>query len=159
MKKCVLVILSLSLLAACSRETSSDVYDSQNFGEATKTYPGVIEESHEVTVTNGEGLQDNTTGLLGGGVVGALLGSCIGKGDGKIVGAAVGGLAGATGGAAIEQGLKTEKAMQYIVKLDNGELRTVVQAAEPRLYPGQKVYLMEAHRGRSRVVARPHTEW
>ncbi len=154
MKKLSLVMVGISLLCGCSRETSSDVYDSQNFGEATRTYPAVIEEAHQVTVTNGEGLQDNTAGILGGGLAGALLGSTIGKGDGKLVAEVAGGLAGATGGAALEQGLKTERAMQYIVRLENGEMRTVVQAVEPRLYPGQKVYLMEAHHGRSRVVAR-----
>ncbi len=154
MKKIALVLLSISLYSSCNRETSSDVYDTQNFGEATTTYPGVITNMQEVTVKNGEGLQDNTTGLLGGGLAGALLGSTIGRGDGAVVATVAGGIAGATGGAAFENELKKDKAMQYIVQLDNGELKTVVQAVKPRLHVGQKVYVMVSDRGRSRVVER-----
>ena len=154
MKKLALAVCVLAFFSGCHRETSSDVYDSQNFGEAVATYMGVVVEAKEVTVTNGEGLQDNTAGIIGGGLAGFLLGSTIGHGSGTAVAQVAGGLAGATGGAAIEQGLKTQQAMQYIIKLENDELKTVVQAVKPQLHVGQNVYLMLSNRGRSRVVAR-----
>lgn len=150
-KMCMLILASLAM-GGCARETSPDVYDSQNFGEATTTYLGIVKRVREVTVTNGEGLQDNTTGIIGGGIAGALLGSTIGRGAGTVVAEVAGGVAGATGGAALEQGLKTQKALEYLVELDNGTLKTVVQSPEPRLYEGQRVYLMEAQNGRSRLV-------
>lgn len=154
MKKLYLLLgLALSL-SSCARETSSDVYDSQHFGEAATTYAGVIMRSREVTVKNGEGLQDNTTGIIGGAAAGALLGSTIGHGSGSVVAEVVGGLAGATGGAAMEQGLKTQNAIEYMVQLENGEIKTIVQAPEPRLHEGEKVFVMISHEGRSRVVAR-----
>ncbi|MCE5294721.1 MAG: glycine zipper 2TM domain-containing protein [Chlamydiales bacterium] len=109
MKKITLLLVGMSLLAACARETSPDVYDSSSFGEVASTYPGVVLEMKEVTVANGEGLQNNTTGLLGGGLAGALLGSTIGHGKGSVIGTVAGGAIGATGGAAIEQGLKSKK--------------------------------------------------
>ncbi|MBS0635367.1 MAG: hypothetical protein JSR37_07895 [Verrucomicrobia bacterium] len=152
MKKIALVLLSVSFFASCSRETSPDVYDDQNFGAAETTYLGTILEMHEVHVQNGEGLQDNTTGMVGGGVAGALLGSTIGKGDGSVVAAVAGGLLGATGGAALEDHLRKSKAMRYIVQLDNGELKTIVQSIEPRMHPGEKVYVMISNSGRSRII-------
>ncbi len=154
MKILLVVLLGLMSMTSCSRETSSDVYDDQTFGEAAATYPGTVIHMQEVTVKNGRGLQDNTTGLVGGGLAGALLGSTIGRGEGAVVGTVAGGLLGATGGAALEGGLKKQKAMQYIVKLDNGELKTIVQAIEPRLITGEQVYVMLSREGRSRVIAR-----
>ncbi len=47
-----------------------------------------------------------------------------------------------------------ETAMQYSVQLDNGELRTIVQELEPRLYVGQKVFVLISPEGYSRVVPR-----
>jgi len=152
MQKLSMLALFSLCLCGCARETSPDVYDSQNFGVATTTYLGIVKRVREVTVTNEKGLQDNTTGVVGGGIAGALLGSTIGHGAGTIVAEVAGGLAGATGGAALEQGLKTQKALEYLVELDNGTLKTVVQGTEPRIFEGQRVYLMEAHNGRSRLV-------
>jgi len=152
MRTLALTLLGLSLLAACGRETSSNVYDSQTFGEATTTYRGTILDMREVTVKNGEGIQNNTTGLIGGGVVGALLGSTIGRGDGRLVSEVVGGVAGAAGGAALQEKLGTESAIQYIVRLDNGEEKAIVQALEPPLHVGQKVYVMIPHHGRARIT-------
>lgn len=152
-KAMYLTLAALSLLS-CSRNTSPNVYDSQTVGEAQATYQGTIVEMHKVTVTNENGLQDNTTGILGGGLAGALLGSTIGRGEGSVVATVAGGILGATGGAGLEQKLKTDKAIQYLVKLDNGELKTIVQAKEPRLHVGQAVYVMIGHQGRSRITAR-----
>jgi outer membrane lipoprotein SlyB len=146
------LIIGLICLSSCARETSPDVYDSKNFGKVANTYPGIIKRMREITVTNGEGLQDNTTGILGGGVGGALLGSTIGHGAGTVVAEVAGGLAGAFGGAALEQKLKTEKAVEYLVELDNGQLKTVVQSPEPSLFEGEKVYVMISEDGRSRVT-------
>lgn len=154
MKKIYAILTAMLALTSCARQTSSDVYDSQHFGEAQTTYAGVIMQLRDVTVGNGEGLQDNTAGILGGGVAGVLLGSTIGRGAGTVVAEVAGGLAGATGGAALEQGLKKQNAIEYMVQLDNGDLKTIVQAPKPALHVGQKVYVMISHEGRSRVVAK-----
>jgi outer membrane lipoprotein SlyB len=131
------------------------VYDSKNFGQAVSTYPGTVKSVREVTVGNEKGLQDNTTGILGGGAAGALIGATIGHGGGRVVAGVAGGLLGATGGAFFEQKLKTEKALEYTVELDNGQIKTVVQGMKPRLFEGQKVFLMTSDKGRSRVVSKP----
>ena len=154
MKKIALVLVGVSLFSGCSRETSSDVYDNQHFGEAATTYSGTVMQMRQVTVKNGEGWQDNSTGMFGGGLAGALLGSTIGHGDGAVLATVAGGLAGATGGAAFEEHMKTQKAIEYIVQLDNGELKTIVQAAEPAMHTGEKVYVMISREGRSRIVSK-----
>ena len=47
-----------------------------------------------------------------------------------------------------------EKAMQYTVQLDDGELQTIVQELEPRLYVGQMVFVLISPEGYTRVVPR-----
>jgi hypothetical protein len=42
--------------------------------------------------------------------------------------------------------------MEYIVRLDNGALLTVVQGMQPQIAVGQRVYVQESTRGRSRVL-------
>lgn len=146
------LILGMICLSSCARETSPDVYDSKHFGKVASTYHGIIKRKREVTVTNEKGIQTNTTGIFGGGVAGVLIGSTIGHGAGTVIAEVAGGIAGATGGALLEQKLKTQKAIEYLIELDNGEIKTVVQSPEPRLFEGEKVYVQESDTGRSRVT-------
>ena len=62
--------------------------------------------------------------------------------------------AGAVAGAYAEKALKSQNAMEYVVALENGESKTVVQGLDPTLAVGQKVWLMVSYQGRSRVTAR-----
>ena len=63
-----------------------------------------------------------------------------------------GALVGATLGALTEQELKRQPAMEYVVRDEAGQLYTIVQGVEPRLVPGQRVYLQESAHGRARLV-------
>lgn len=164
MKKSVslalLVVTALSF-TSCARQLSSNVYSEGTVGEACKTYPGVIISAREVTVEGGDSLGDNTAGIIGGGIGGAVLGSMVGKGSGNTLATLAGAGLGAVGGAYAEKALKSQQAMEYVVSLENGEAKTVVQGLDPRLAVGQNVYLMitemvsnHGATGRSRVVAR-----
>ena len=150
------LVLGAFVLAStsCARQISSNVYSGSHVGEASETYSGVIVSAREVTVEDEEYLGDNTAGIVGGGVGGALLGSMVGKGKGNTLATVAGAGLGAVGGAFAEKALKSQQAMEYIVSLDNGQTRTVVQGLEPRFGAGQNVYLLVGHKGRSRVIPR-----
>ncbi len=143
-----------SLFSSCGREISSNVYASNAVGEVSRTEPGVIINLRHVTVQDSEHLQDNALGIIGGGVAGAYLGNMVGKGRGNTLATAAGGLAGATAGAFAEKALKTQDGIEYVINLENGDSRTVVQGPQPAFTVGQRVWVIESNQGRSRIIPR-----
>jgi outer membrane lipoprotein SlyB len=154
-----ITLVSMALLVAvvatgCARQISSGVYSGAAVGETSTTYPGVIISARQVTVEDKEYLEQNGLGLAGGGIGGALAGSQFGKGTGNTLATVGGAVAGAVAGAYAEKALKSQNAMEYVVALENGESKTVVQGTDPMLAVGQKVWLMVSYQGRSRVTTR-----
>ena len=147
----VAVTASLGL-AACARQISPDVVEGRNAGVVMRTEIGWIESARVVQIQEQDQLQRNTAGVVIGGAAGGLLGNQIGSGWGRIRATGAGALAGATLGALTEQELKRQPAMEYVVRNEIGELYTIVQGVEPRLVPGQRVYLQKSAHGRSRLV-------
>ena len=154
MKNALFFALAAFISVGCGRQISSDVYSGSSVGETSSTYPGVIISARHVTVEDKEYLEENGLGIIGGGAGGAILGSQFGKGSGKTLTTVGGAVAGAVAGAYAEKALSTQDAMEYIVALENGESKTVVQGMDPSLPVGQKVWLIVSHHGRSRVTAR-----
>lgn len=148
--KILTAALLLSTLGSCARQISSSAYDSVSIGEVAETYYGVVESARSVEVAP-EQLQDNQHGQIAGGLGGAILGSKIAKGSdiGTLAGAVVGSLAGSMA----EQKLKTQKGVEYIVRLEDGSFKTLVQGPSPIIGIGQSVFLHVYKNGRSRVVA------
>ena len=146
------VAVASTALASCARQISPGVYTGAHVGEVRETYAGTLQSARVVTVQEGEMLEDNRTGGLLGGVAGGAAASRIGQGTGKAVAIAGGALAGATLGALAERSVKRQEAMEYIVRLDNGALLTVVQGLQPQIGVGQRVYVQESAGGRSRVL-------
>ena len=148
-----LALVATLLLSACARQISADVYKASHVGETSSTYEGVIVSARPVLVEDKEYLEQNTLGGAAGGVTGGVLGSQLGKGTGKSLATAVGAIGGAVGGAYAEKYLKSQEAIEYVVKLDNGQLKTIVQGPTPPLQIGQRVYVMVSYEGRSRIVS------
>jgi outer membrane lipoprotein SlyB len=147
-------IVAMVISGGCARQISSNVYSGAAVGETSTTYPGVIIGARQVTVEDKEYLGDNTLGILGGGAGGAYLGSKIGKGEGNTLATVGGAVVGAVAGAFAEKALKSQNAMEYVVALENGESKTVVQGPDPTMGVGQKVWLMVSYQGRSRLTPR-----
>ena len=147
-------IILAGLSSGCARQISSNVYSASSVGETSSTYPGVIIAARQVTVEDKEYLGDNALGIIGGGVGGGYIGSKFGKGEGNTLATVGGAIAGAAAGAFAEKALKTENAMEYVVALENGESKTVVQGVDPTMGVGQKVWLIVSFQGRSRVNPR-----
>jgi outer membrane lipoprotein SlyB len=144
--------LAAVLLSGCARQISSEVYSESHMGEASRTYAGIVASVRKVQVAP-EKLENNVLGGGVGALGGGLAASHIGGGKGNVAATAAGAVAGAVAGAYAEQMLKTQDALEYVVKLRGGEMRTVVQAPSPAFAVGQPVLVVVAQNGRSRVIA------
>lgn len=147
LKQFALIVLMSVVVTACTPNISPNQYATTEVGQANKTVPGVIVNARQVVVTGSD--DGNNWGALGGGAVGAVAGSAIGGGARMNI---LGGIAGAIGGAlvgnAIQNSATTQCAMEYIVRIDNGELITVTQAVHPLFNKGQQVYVIFGDRVR-----------
>ena len=151
----VFVLLNVVItFAGCARQISSGVYSGAHVGESSATYSGVIVAARPVMIEDKEYLGENPLGIIGGGAAGAYAGSKVGKGEGNTLATVGGALAGAAAGAFAEKALKKQNGMEYIVSLENGESRTIVQGTDPVLGVGQNVWLIVGQKGRSRVTPR-----
>jgi outer membrane lipoprotein SlyB len=154
-RSAVLIPLALAAglgLAACTRQISPNVVEGSAAGEVMQTELGWVESARVVQIQESDRLQGNTAGIVIGGATGGLLANQIGHGWGRILATGAGALAGATAGAIIEKELTNQPAIEYVFRNEIGQLYTIVQGPEPRLSPGQRVYLQKSNRGRARLV-------
>jgi outer membrane lipoprotein SlyB len=112
--------------------------------EAPKPAPlpgvgGTIEAVKEI-----EQAPDNTiAGPVAGGVAGAVLGHQIGEGRTRAIATAVGAGAGILAGRAIEKKVRTEKAWETTVRLENGSTQTFKSEAQPAWQAGERVRVVD----------------
>lgn len=146
----LVVVVSALTIAGCAGGLGSKDYGrSQARGEQSVRM-GVVESVREVNI---EGTK-TPIGSGAGAVVGGVAGSTIAGGDaGRVIGAVVGAVAGGLGGAAIEEGVTKGKGVEVTVKLDNGNLVAITQAAEEGeiFSPGDRVRIVSGG-GVSRVA-------
>lgn len=147
----LLLVIPMFLLAGCASDIGSSSYKASEVGESTRTYQGVIIEKRIVEVKGSTSGQ--LAGAAGGALAGGALGSLVGGGSGQTA-ATVGGAAlGALAGNEAAKQLSAQEAYEYTVKLNGGEIRTVVQGRDVDLAVGQKVFLQVSREGRSRIMA------
>ena len=150
LKNLILILVGTAFLTSCARNISSETYAAVQVGEAAMTYTGVIKNVREVVVQHGEELGDNGLGIAGGGIAGGTIASAAGKGHWAPT--AIGAVGGAIAGAFLEKKLKQQKALEYVVQLDNGDLMTVVQGLDQSFYISQPVFVIVSPYGRSRIT-------
>lgn len=117
------IAISALMLSACAREMSSDVYTSSS--ASGKVLEGTVVSARQVTIKDSDKLENNSAGILGGGVVGGIAGASAGKGTGKGLAAAGGALAGAAIGALVQDKLGTSKGMEYVVRIDKKYISSI----------------------------------
>jgi outer membrane lipoprotein SlyB len=135
------------LLSGCSNNYSGDQYSSRGVGEISRTDRGVIISMRKVEIKSDEG---PGAGALIGAVGGGLAGSMFGKGGGKLLAAGAGAAAGGLAGHMIQN--RAQDGMEYTVKLDSGAVITLTQGLTPAMSVGQRVYVVDSHRDRSRII-------
>lgn len=149
---CLLSILSLSLLAGCTSTLSPDVYTTSGADQIHHVVKGVVTSSRVVKVT---GKGDLGVGGIAGGALGAIAGSEIGGGKGSLASGIGGALLGGIAGHQIQQGFSTQTGIEYVVRLRNNSLISVVQAPTPTFNRGQHVLVQYGTGGRPRIIADP----
>ena len=96
-----------------------------------------VQAVNAVTV-DGEG---RVLGTVAGGVLGAVVGSQFGKGDGRTAAGVAGAVGGALLGREIQKRHNERTQYEVVVRLDDGQQRTVVYAESPNLRAGDRVRL------------------
>ena len=134
----IVVLITAAALAGCASRESANVYKSSEAQREQTVRFGTVESVRQVQIQG----QRSQVGTVGGGVVGGIAGSTVGHGRGSAVGAVLGGIAGGVAGNAIEEGATRKNGLEITVKLDNGDLRAIVQEADIEFKPGQRVRLV-----------------
>lgn len=120
-----LAIVSM-MFTGCARNMASNVYTSS--APVGKVLEGTVISSRPVTIKDSDKLQDNTLGMLGGGLVGGLAGSGVGKGTGNSLAIAGGAIAAAVAGSMLQSKLSSSQGMEYVVRLDAKYVNNTPQA-------------------------------
>ncbi len=138
---------AMMTLAGC-RSSSSNVYTYDQTMRAQTVDTGTVESVKSIII------QASNPPIVGGavgGVTGGVLGSTVGGGHGRDVATIVGALAGAALGAAIEREAGTKNGLEIVVNLDSGRTIVVVQEADVPMYPGDRVRILTAPDGTTRI--------
>ena len=151
MKKIVGFITCLMgavLLTGCASSTSGQVYSRGQVRQSQTVQMGTVESVRPVQI---EGTKSGV-GAVGGAVAGGFAGSTIGGGRGSTLAAVGGALAGAAAGSYAEEKMTNANGLEITVKLDSGGLIAVVQEADHPFYPGDRVRVLTAGDGSTRVT-------
>jgi outer membrane lipoprotein SlyB len=144
---CYASVLATAFLAGCANnEFSGNRYDSANAGEVARTDEGTIVSLRRVSIKPDGSTEATALGAVGGGLVGSMFG----KGGGKLLTTTAGAVAGGVAGNALTS--RETEGVEYSVKLGTGAMVTIAQSPEPALSVGQRVFVVNSSKGRSRVV-------
>lgn len=133
-------MLAVITLAGCAtQQRSASVYRADEAQREQIVRMATVESVRDVQVERGP----TGVGTVAGSVIGGVAGSGIGGGRGSVVGAVAGAVAGGVIGQAIEGSSSLKPGLEITVKLENGELRAIVQEVDGQQFrPGDKVRLV-----------------
>lgn len=145
---CVLTLCILVSITACSNYSGS-AYSGKQIRSAQTVERGTV-----VTVRQVELEEDHPAilGTIAGGALGGVLGNMIGGGRGRILSTVIGAGAGAVGGNVAEKAITKQKGFEIEVKLDNGQVLSIVQGADEAFAPGERVRVLRGSDGSARVT-------
>ena len=133
----IIIAIAARTLGACASQSGSSYERSQTRGEQSVRL-GVVESVRNVTI---EGTKSGV-GAVAGAAVGGIGGSSVGGGKGSTAGAVVGAVLGGLAGNAIEESTTKQAGIEITVKLDNGQLTAITQAADEVFRPGERVRIL-----------------
>ncbi len=134
----VLAALAAATLAGCATSKSGDVYSRDEALREQTVRLARVESVRPVTI---QGTRSGI-GAASGAVVGGVAGSGVGHGKGSTIAGVLGAVGGGVAGQAIEEGTTRKNGVEITVRLDNGELRAIVQEETDKFVPGQRVRLL-----------------
>ncbi|VCU69502.1 Outer membrane lipoprotein pcp precursor [Pigmentiphaga humi] len=141
-------LTAVALLAGCaSGSNSASVYKSNQAQREQVVRFGTVEGVRQVSIDRGQ----TGVGTAGGAIVGGVAGSGIGGGRGQIITSVLGAIAGGIAGQAIENSASKRNGLEITIRMQNGELRSIVQEADEMFYVGDRVRLVSGN-GVTRVT-------
>ncbi|MDM7322234.1 MAG: hypothetical protein P3W87_002905 [Gammaproteobacteria bacterium] len=137
------------VLSGCASSLSGGVYSRDQARVAQDVEYGRVEAVRVVAI---EGTKSNI-GTGAGAIAGSVAGAGIGSGSTtRTVGALAGAIIGGMAGAAAEEGITRQDGLEITVRLDSGRTIAVVQAADVQFRPGDRVRVLYARDGTTRVT-------
>jgi len=126
-------------LSGCEAPTSGSTFTPAQAQQVFVVELGVIETVRPVTIQPGPtGVGAITGGALGG----IAAGSNIGRGTGSVAAGIGGAVLGGLAGNAVEQRVTQRQGLEIVVRLDSGQLMSVVQDADQQFVPGDRVRVL-----------------
>ncbi len=138
MKTAILSAALAVLLTGCFSRESANVYNKGEAGREQTVRMATVDSVRKVTL---EGSRSGI-GAGAGGAVGGISGSTVGQGKGASVATVLGAVVGGVAGGMVEEKVTRKDALEITVRLDNGDMRAIVQEADVDLKPGQRVRLL-----------------
>lgn len=139
MKKSLLSLaLVTGLISACASNINSDHYATSSAGKVSTVSQCTVMNVRYVGVNS-----DTGAGTMIGGLAGGVAGSTIGGGStAHTLGAVGGALLGGLVGSAAEKGMTSQTGIEYVVKLDNGQVISITQGTAQPLSVGQRCMVL-----------------
>lgn len=145
----IAALLATSLvLSGCPSSMSGSSYTRDQAQQAQTVRLGYVDSVRTVNI---EGTKSGV-GTIGGAALGGVAGSTIGKGRGQIAGAVGGAVLGGLAGSAIEENATRQMGLEITVRLENGRMIAVTQAADENFQRGDRVRVLTSQDGTTRVV-------
>jgi outer membrane lipoprotein SlyB len=141
---------TILVVGGCASNISPQSYSVGSVGQVNRTIAATVVSVREVDVAG-------TTAAGGaiGATTGAVAGSALGgnNAQGNILGAIGGAVVGGIVGASMEANATKQKAVEYVVETENGNLMTIVQGINPAFAKGDGVLVL--YGSPSRLIADP----
>jgi len=144
----VTLVLFALIVAGCAPSLSGNVYSRDKVQKAQTVVEGEVIMVREVLI---EGTTSGF-GAIAGGIMGLALGSAVGKGSGRTIARAAGTVGGAAAGSGLEEAGTRQPGLEITVKLENGEVVSIVQAADRDFRVGDEVKVLRRPGGEARVI-------
>ncbi|MGA9753073.1 MAG: glycine zipper 2TM domain-containing protein [Acidobacteriota bacterium] len=139
------------LLSGCAPSMSNRNYSLNEAYQPMNVQYGTVDAVRSVLI---QGVQTGV-GPMAGAVIGGAAGNAVGGGNGQIITTVAGALLGGLAGAAAEEGASRQEGQQITIHMDDGRLIAVVQSGKVAFTPGERVQVLTAADGTTRVEAAP----
>lgn len=146
MNKSINVLVALTMMGTLVGCTSSGLtgttYTRDEARRVQTIKYGTVESVTPVVI---EGRTDGIVGTGSGAVIGGIAGSTVGGGKGRTIATVVGAVAGGLAGQAAEKKLTTKQGQEITVRMESGEVLSIVQEVENEQYfrPGERIRLLK----------------
>lgn len=142
------VVLAAALLGGCAHPPRGSDYFAYEAGREQSVRYGVVDSVREVRLQ----ARETGVGSATGAMIGSIAGSHAGHGyHGSLAGFIGGAILGAIVGHEVERSANEHPGVEVVVMLDSGRMIAVVQDAEERFRPGDRVRVLSG-RGLTRVT-------